>query len=106
MNFKDMAQANDRNPRGVFGENIYFDNTKEDWARMEGYSEPKRTIEEVKKEAYTFTDSETIKKRNAERRRRDPVNKGKTKEHNYNTFHLASFFAYSHFIIFVDPSRI
>ena len=35
----------------------------------------KKTIEEVKKEAYTFTDSETIKKRNAKRRRRDPVNK-------------------------------
>ena len=42
MNFNDMAKANDRNPRGVFGENVYFDNTAEDWARMEGYTEPEK----------------------------------------------------------------
>ena len=73
MNFIDMAKANDRNSRGVFEENIFFGNTAEDWAHMEGYSEPKRTIEEVKKEAYTFTDSETIKKEKRwEKRKKRP----------------------------------
>ena len=69
MNFMDSAKANDRNPLGIFGENAYFDNTKEDWARLEGYSEPKKTLEEVKKEAYSFVDSETIAKRAAKTKR-------------------------------------